>query len=439
MVHLDAGELPDRPDRERGAADLRGGVDLRGAEPGDLDAGGRAGSRGTRCRPRRGSVRTSIIESERRAPWRSWTVREWSVPSSSTTVGLPSSEPSSGASAARSSGSSRAFASCTPLRTARKLADAPDDEEQDEDEHAQADAASPRDAAGRSRLLRAERRARGRPAAVLPRAALRRRQRRDLALRASAAVDAVGLVLGRHAGRYGSRGLMADPLVIGVDLGGTKIAAGLVDGNGGVRERRERTTPTESQEALLDALEEAVAELLGADVAAVGIGVPSHHRPGDGPRPRLGQHPARRRRPRRAARSARFGLPVAIENDANAAAFAEWRFGAGQGCELDGHAHARHGGRRRRGVRRTAHARARRVRAHRHRARRPPCQGTCTGRGHLEAYVSGTAATAAARVGLRPGGGRVPARPARATRATRGRSRSSARSASGSAPASARW
>ena len=68
---------------------------------------------------------------------------------------------------------------------------------------------------------------------------------------------------------------MADPLVIGVDLGGTKIAAGLVDGNGGVRERRERTTPTESQGALLVALEEAVAELLGPDVTAVGIGVPS--------------------------------------------------------------------------------------------------------------------------------------------------------------------
>ena len=68
---------------------------------------------------------------------------------------------------------------------------------------------------------------------------------------------------------------MADPLVIGVDLGGTKIAAGLVDGDGGVRERRERITPTESQEALLEALEEAVAELLGADVTAVGIGVPS--------------------------------------------------------------------------------------------------------------------------------------------------------------------
>ena len=68
---------------------------------------------------------------------------------------------------------------------------------------------------------------------------------------------------------------MSDPLVIGVDLGGTKIAAGLVDGDGSVRERRERMTPTESQDALLDALDEAVGELLGADVAAVGIGVPS--------------------------------------------------------------------------------------------------------------------------------------------------------------------
>ena len=194
---------------------------------------------------------------------------------------------------------------------------------------------------------------------------------------------------------------MADPLVIGVDLGGTKIAAGLVDSDGVVHERRERLTPTESQEALLDALEEAVAELLGADVTAVGIGVPSIIDRTTG----------------RALGSvniplddvdlddrlqARFGLPVAIENDANAAAFAEWRFGAGQrassmvmltlGTGVGGG--VVFGGQLLRGLAEFGHI----VIEHDGR----PCQGTCTGRGHLEAYVSGTAATAAARAAFGP-------------------------------------
>jgi glucokinase len=194
---------------------------------------------------------------------------------------------------------------------------------------------------------------------------------------------------------------MADPLVIGVDLGGTKIAAGLVDGDGGVRERRERMTPTESQEALLDALEEAVAELLGADVAAVGIGVPSIIDRTTGralgsvniPLDDVDLDDRLR---------ARFGLPVAIENDANAAAFAEWRFGAGQGASpmlmltlgtgVGGG--VVFGGQLLRGLAEFGHI----VIEHDGR----PCQGTCTGRGHLEAYVSGTAATAAARAAFGP-------------------------------------
>jgi glucokinase len=194
---------------------------------------------------------------------------------------------------------------------------------------------------------------------------------------------------------------MSDPLVIGVDLGGTKIAAGLVDGDGGVQERRERMTPTESQDALLDALEEAVGELLGADVAAVGIGVPSvidrtTGRALGSVNIPLGDVDLDDRL------HARFALPVAIENDANAAALAEWRFGAGQGSSsmvmltlgtgVGGGVVV--GGQLLRGLAEFGHI----VIEHDGR----PCQGSCTGRGHLEAYVSGTAATAAARAAFGP-------------------------------------
>jgi glucokinase len=188
---------------------------------------------------------------------------------------------------------------------------------------------------------------------------------------------------------------MADPLVIGVDLGGTKLAAAVVGADGTVRETRERPTPVESEEALLAALGDAVEELLEPGVAAIGIGVPSRVD----------------RRTRRAVASVniplddvdvasllgeRFGLPVGIENDANAAAYAEWRYGAGAGAAtmvmltlgtgvgggvvLDGAPY--------RGWAEIGHL----VIDH----DGPPCQGTCTGRGHLEALVSGTAVDALA-------------------------------------------
>src|SRR5438105_137665 len=63
-------------------------------------------------------------------------------------------------------------------------------------------------------------------------------------------------------------------VAIGVDLGGTKILAGVVDEDGKVGERLHRPTPTESSTALVAALAEAVDELRSPDVAAVGFGIP---------------------------------------------------------------------------------------------------------------------------------------------------------------------
>ena len=62
---------------------------------------------------------------------------------------------------------------------------------------------------------------------------------------------------------------------IGVDLGGTKILAGVVARDGSVVRRHERTTPQDSQEHVVAELEAAVAELLDESVTAIGFGVPS--------------------------------------------------------------------------------------------------------------------------------------------------------------------
>src|SRR5213596_1035469 len=62
---------------------------------------------------------------------------------------------------------------------------------------------------------------------------------------------------------------------IGVDLGGTKILAGVVARDGEVVRRHERATPQDSQEHVIAELEAAVTELLDDSVGAIGVGAPS--------------------------------------------------------------------------------------------------------------------------------------------------------------------
>jgi glucokinase len=186
---------------------------------------------------------------------------------------------------------------------------------------------------------------------------------------------------------------VADPTrVIGVDVGGTKILAGIIDQDGQIERRRERETNVESQDALIEDLANAVEELLDDAVAAVGFGLPSRIDSQTGyvygsvnvPLEEVSL---------RDLLSERLSRPVALENDGNAAALAEFRAGAGRsartmvmltlgtgvggGVVIDdellrdggelGHVVIEFDG--------------------------IPCQGTCTGRGHLEAYASGKAAT----------------------------------------------
>ncbi|HSB37829.1 MAG TPA: ROK family protein [Gaiellaceae bacterium] len=192
--------------------------------------------------------------------------------------------------------------------------------------------------------------------------------------------------------------------VIGVDVGGTKVAAAVVAQDGTVGARVEHPTEVESEVALLSQLDGLVEELRrSADVSALGFGLPS----------RIDQRRGRavasvnvplvdvdfRDRMRE-----RHGMPVGIDNDANAAAIAEWHAGAargardvvmltlgtgvggglilegkpyrgatGSGAEL-GHVVVELDGR--------------------------PCR--CGGRGHLESYATGLAARALAREHIGP-------------------------------------
>jgi glucokinase len=192
---------------------------------------------------------------------------------------------------------------------------------------------------------------------------------------------------------------------IGVDLGGTKILAGVVARDGSVVRRHERPTPQDSQEHVLLELEAAVAELLDESVAAVGFGAPSPIDQARGVVVQCVNLPLEDA-PVRDRMQERFGIPVGLENDANAAAIGEWRAGAGRGQDdlvmltlgtgVGGGVVSR--GKPFRGRNGGGAEFGHVVIVHDGR----PCQGVCTGRGHLEAYVSGTAATTAARAEFGP-------------------------------------
>jgi glucokinase len=186
------------------------------------------------------------------------------------------------------------------------------------------------------------------------------------------------------------------PFVIGVDVGGTKILAGVVDREGKILERNLVESPGSSELDVLAALDSSVDALLDDRIGGIGFGIPANLERGTGRILRATNMPLDDFDLAAHAR-ARFGLPVGVENDANAATLAEWKLGAGRGTSnlvmltlgtgvgggivLDdrlyrgwaeiGHLVVQVGG--------------------------PPCQGNCHGRGHLETLVSGSAADRAAQ------------------------------------------
>jgi glucokinase len=128
-----------------------------------------------------------------------------------------------------------------------------------------------------------------------------------------------------------SGAITSTTLTIGVDVGGTKVAAGVVDETGQVLARTRRGTPSDDPTKVEDVIADAVRELTASQqVAAIGLGAAGFV---DALRSVVLFAPnlAWRETPLRAALEQRLGLPVVVENDANAAAWAEARFGAGRG------------------------------------------------------------------------------------------------------------
>jgi len=120
-------------------------------------------------------------------------------------------------------------------------------------------------------------------------------------------------------------------LTIGVDVGGTKIAAGVVDEKGAIIEMVKRPTPAANASGTIEVISDAVRELLSRHkIEAIGIGAAGfveESRSAVVFAPNL----AWRNEPVARHVEDRTGRPVVVENDANAAAWAEAKLGAGRG------------------------------------------------------------------------------------------------------------
>ncbi|MGB5952644.1 MAG: ROK family glucokinase [Ornithinimicrobium sp.] len=118
---------------------------------------------------------------------------------------------------------------------------------------------------------------------------------------------------------------------IGVDVGGTKIAASAVDEAGQVLARARKETPAQDVDAIVNAIVDVVEELRESAPETEGIGVAcAGFVDAAGENVVFAPNLAWRDEPLAARIREKIDIPVVLENDANAAAWGEYRFGAAQ-------------------------------------------------------------------------------------------------------------
>jgi glucokinase len=186
-----------------------------------------------------------------------------------------------------------------------------------------------------------------------------------------------------------------EPVVLGVDVGGTKVAVAAVNG-ATASDLVQRPTPVSSTSELLNGIEATVREAITAtgDPAAIGVGVPSQIDYGRGTVETSVNIPLTGV-PLRDELGKRFGVPVFVDNDANCAALAEAQLvddppathlvmltlgtGVGGGVVIDGK------------IFRGADGLGAELGHFPIEAEGPLCPGNCPNRGCVEALCSGTA------------------------------------------------
>jgi len=133
-------------------------------------------------------------------------------------------------------------------------------------------------------------------------------------------------------------GLNKDSYIVGVDVGGTKIAAGLVNREAQVVARTVLPTPgDDDMNIVLDQIYQSIDETLNKssvdrrDIVGIGVVTPGPLDPQTGVLFHAPNIPALKNVPILKLVQTRFGLPTVVDNDANAAGLAEALVGAGAG------------------------------------------------------------------------------------------------------------
>lgn len=124
--------------------------------------------------------------------------------------------------------------------------------------------------------------------------------------------------------------LKTEKPILGLDIGGTNIKAGVLVGSDLVDIRTISTPSHESQESILETIADLISSYLMHDFFAIGIGIPGLIDTDNGIVLNLENIPSFRRVHLREFLEARFAKPVYINNDANCFALGEYKFGAAQ-------------------------------------------------------------------------------------------------------------
>jgi glucokinase len=131
-----------------------------------------------------------------------------------------------------------------------------------------------------------------------------------------------------------------EKLLCGVDLGGTKLSVGLVYTNGRILDKIiVYDHATKNEEGIVNYITQLVRQVISAnnlsesDLEGIGVGFPGHVRYRDGYTITTSNLKGFKNFPLRDSISRNFSIPVRLDNDANAQAFCEFKFGAGRGYD----------------------------------------------------------------------------------------------------------
>jgi len=131
-----------------------------------------------------------------------------------------------------------------------------------------------------------------------------------------------------------------EKLLCGVDIGGTKLSVGLVQPDGRIVDKiTVYDHVSKSEDMVVEQITRLVTQLISAnrlnesDLQGIGVVFPGHVRYRDGVTITSSNLTGFKNYSLRQAVSTNFHIPVLLDNDANAQAFYEFRFGAGRGYE----------------------------------------------------------------------------------------------------------